>query len=128
MRATTVGAAEPGDDVVLVGRTCRIRATWRGGDRVDVGADVYVELAVPDVVDWNDVALSDLPPDVPTGPAGTVPVVGEVVALDPDGVLTVRVDGTSLLMVEVVGDAPAHLEGRYVLLHVREVEAYPVHY
>lgn len=126
MRARTVGAAEPGERVVLLGRTCRVRATWRGSDRVDAGADVYVELTVPDVVDWNDVALSDVPPNVPIGPAATVPVVGEIVALDPDGVLTLRVDGTSLLMVEVVGDAPARLDRRHALLHLSEVEAYPV--
>ncbi|MCC2313684.1 hypothetical protein [Cellulomonas xiejunii] len=124
MRVTTTNSADPGDEVLLVGRTFRGPATWCGDARVEAGAVVDVELDVDDVVDWADIAIFDTPPDLPTVTAEGVLVAGPVVALEEDDILTVSVDD-SLVMIETTGAAPIRFEGRHVLLRARDLRAHP---
>jgi hypothetical protein len=104
-----------------VGRSAGI---WRSDTPPDPG-EYDVELEIPGTLRWEH----EIHPGVGPGPGlGETPdaylVTGRVVNLEPDGSLTLDVDG-SVVMVDTDGSLPAGMVGELVELHTPVLELYP---
>lgn len=99
-------------------------ALWRGeGDPV-TGVPVHVELEVPDEVDWERIAITPSGAGAQAVPDDALLLSGVVEHLDDDGVVTLRVAG-SIVLVETVGTPPPGVDGKPFTLAVRRAEVYP---
>lgn len=97
-------------------------ATWMGPGGPASG-DSDVELDIEETVPWESIALTDEQEGL--GRDGEQAVVrGTVVDVSDDGVLTLRVRG-SILMVDTDGEPRGDVEGRVVVVRTSDLRAFP---
>jgi hypothetical protein len=97
-------------------------------DAPDVGMSVHVELDVPAEVAWDDIVL-----DGAGRPEGREPITGlvvhaDVLDVDEQDVLTLRLPEGAILLVDTIGDPPLHVVGRAATLYLDGVLVYPTNY
>jgi hypothetical protein len=110
-----VVAAAAGDVVGAVAWRCETPPGAR---------DVDVELEVPEEIDWREIGVGDEAAGVRAPADDELRLRGLVEDLDQEGVLTLRVAG-SVVLIETVGEPPLHVVGDEVAMVVRAAEAYP---
>jgi len=97
---------------------------WRG-ETVPTGAgEVDAELEVPGEVDWRTIVAASTRANVPSPAEDELLLRGVVEDLDQDGVLTLRVAG-SVVLIDTVGEPPLHVVGQEVAMVVHSAELYP---
>ncbi len=114
------------DDADLV----RVEAAGVSGwcvwpDAPGVGTTVNVELDVSAEVAWDDIDVGgDGRPSGPRSGIGLV-VHGDVLDVDEQDVLTLRLPRGAILLVDTSGQPPLHVVGRVVTMHLDGVLVYP---
>ncbi|MGY4644580.1 hypothetical protein [Cellulomonas sp. URHB0016] len=99
-------------------------AAWRGGTLPPGTRDVDVELEVPGEVDWRQIVVTGEGADAQEPAEDELLLRGVVEDLDQDGVLTLHVAG-SVVLIETVGEPPLYVVGKEVAIIVRSAEIYP---
>ena len=99
------------------------RVTWRGAEAPRSG-DLDLELTLKGRIRWA-VEASIAGADEPMGVGDDGSLVGRLEAIDPDGVIWLRL-AEGLVMAAPEGTAPLVRIGDLVLIRVAEIEAYPV--
>lgn len=85
---------------------------------------IDVELTLKGLIRWG-VEASITGSDEPMGVGHDGSLVGQLEAIDPDGVIWLRL-AEGLVMAAPVGEAPPLKEGDSVLIRATEIEVYPV--
>jgi hypothetical protein len=97
----------------------------RWPDAPDVGTTVNVELDVSDEVAWDDVEVGGSARPSGLASRTSLEVHGRVIDVDEQDVLTLRLPQGGILLVDTTGEAPLHVVGRAVTLHLDRVYVYP---
>lgn len=98
---------------------------WRGEPPAPGARDADVELGVPEAVDWREIGVGDGAVNVAVPADNELWLRGLVEDLDQDGVLTVLVAG-SVVLIDTVGEPPLRVVGEEVAMVVRAAEVYPI--
>ena len=94
-------------------------------DAPDVATSVHVELEVPGEVAWDDIVVDGAgPPSGLSSYTGLV-VHDDVLDVDEQGVLTLRLPQGAVLLVDTSGEPPLHVLGRAVTLYLDRVVVHP---
>lgn len=94
-------------------------------DAPDVGTTVDVELDVPAEVAWDDIEVTGA--GRPSGPESITGLVvhADVLDVDDQDVLTLRLPQGAIVLVDTIGEPPLHVVGRAVILHLDRVLVHP---
>ena len=121
-----LGEVAEGDPPTVVVTASGVSGTglWRGEAPPTAVTEVDVELEVPGQIDWTDIFVA---PDLPGGIApadGELLLQGVVEGVDQDGILTLRIVH-SIVLIETVGEPPVGLVGTHVAVLARHTGIYP---
>lgn len=98
-------------------------ATWMG-DPQQQGTLINVELDIRDDVDWAYISIEPPRVEVFRLEDNQLTLSGVVRDIDPEGVLTLHIGQTALL-VDTTGTPPPDIVGQSVIFAVRHVRLYP---